>query len=71
MKRIATRSPRFNLQTAYKSYHTVLAKIGEVPLGRRSSMEEESRPWRQIAESEAQRDEVPEKPGANPAGTLC
>jgi hypothetical protein len=50
---------------------TVLARIGEVPLERRSSTEEESRLWLQIAKSEAQRHEVPEKPGADPAGTLC
>jgi hypothetical protein len=29
---------------------------------RRSSMEEQSRLWRQIAKSEDQRDEVPQKP---------
>jgi hypothetical protein len=42
-----------------------------VPLGRRSSTEEEGGLWRQIANSEAQQDEAPEKPGADPAGTLC
>jgi hypothetical protein len=60
---------KFQFTNAYS--HTVLARIGEVPLGRRSSTEEESRLWLQIAKSEAQRHEVPEKPGADPAGTLC
>jgi hypothetical protein len=34
-------------------------------LAYRSSMEEQSRLWRQIAKSEAQRDEVPQKPQAD------
>jgi hypothetical protein len=32
---------------------------------RRSSMEEQSRLWRQIAKSEVHRDEVPQKPQAD------
>jgi hypothetical protein len=48
-----------------------LPRLAKCHLRRRSSTEEESRLWRQIANSEAQQDEVPEKPGADPAGTLC